>query len=106
TGQEIATLKGHTMMPWCVAFSPNGKLLATGAGIDRFTTRGELKLWDVASRTEIMSVAGSPLSIWSVAFSPDGKLLASGGTGESHNMIKLWDVASRAELTTLDFLPE
>ena len=52
-----------------VAFSPDGRLLATGAD-DR-----TVKLWDVQARTLLHTFEGHADSVWSVAFSPDGRLL-------------------------------
>jgi WD40 repeat protein len=63
---------------WSVAFSPDGKPLAS-------SSEGTILLWDVATLQPI----GQPLSGGVVAFSPDGKTLASTG---SDNTIILWNV--------------
>lgn len=72
-----------------VAFSSDGKLLATAAS---FHT---IKLWDVASGTYLRTLSGDPATNW-VAFSPDGHLMAaSGGAwGSGVQEVALWDVAS------------
>jgi WD40 repeat protein len=73
-----------------VAFSPDGKILASGS--NDYT----IGLWDVTSRQPL----GEPLqghsdAVIIVAFSPDGKILAS---GSSDKTIRLWDVDSRQPL--------
>ena len=83
TGKELRTLPGHTEFACSVAFSPDGKTLASGS--DDHT----IKLWDVATGTLLRTLSGHTSSVESVAFSPDGKILASGSWD---NTIKLWDV--------------
>jgi WD40 repeat protein len=78
------TLKGHTNWVMSVAFSPDGKTLAS-ASVDQ-----TIKLWDVATGKEQATLKGHTEVVFSVAFSPDGKRLAS---GSKDGTIKLWDVA-------------
>jgi len=56
TGKEKATLKGHTDWVFSVAFSLDGKTLASGGG-DR-KNPGEVKLWDVATGKEKANLGG------------------------------------------------
>ncbi len=75
-----------------VAFSPDGRLLASGA--DDKTVR----LWETASGKEVHVFKKHTGGVFSVAFAPDGKTLASA----SHdNTVRLWDAASGKELRTL-----
>jgi WD40 repeat protein len=90
-------LKGHTSFVNSLAFSPDGRLLASGNG--RIVSVGvdpSIMLWDVATHKPL----GSPLKghddgISSLAFSPDGKVLASGSADKT---VRLWDVAARKPL--------
>jgi WD40 repeat protein len=69
----------------CVAFSPDGKMLATGAGF----VESDIRLWEVASGKEIKRLEGHRAFIGSLVFWPDGKTLASASGDQT---IRLWDL--------------
>jgi WD40 repeat protein/serine/threonine protein kinase len=101
---DLLTLTGHKSPVWCVAFSPDGRLLATGAGESLVPTPGELKLWDAVTGKERSALPGTPCPVVALAFSPDGRRLASAhsdtGGGNRAGLIRLWDVQTGELLQT------
>lgn len=91
-GGLIHNLQGHSDSIRSIAFSPDGKILASGS-YDK-----TIKLWNVGTGREIYTFQGHSDSVYSVAFSPDGKILASGSRDKT---IKLWDVTTGREIYTL-----
>lgn len=78
----------------CVAFSPDGTLLATG------NADATVSVWNIKSGGEQLVLLGHAGSIASIAFSPDGSLLAS-AAGDG---IRLWDVKSGTQRALLKIL--
>lgn len=92
SGRELGAIKGHGRGVSNVAFSRDGKLLATGS------TDNTIKIWDVSTRGELRTLTGHTASIESMDFTPDGRLLASASEDGS---TLLWDTKTGEHLLTL-----
>jgi eukaryotic-like serine/threonine-protein kinase len=93
----VLTLRPHGKLLVDMAYSPDGKWLAT-TGQDQDESWA-VKLWDAATGKEVRSIPWpkEPVSSgWDcpVAFSPDGRLLAATGAG----LVKVWEVRSGQEV--------
>ena len=85
-------LNAHAGTAFCVAFSPNGELFASGGMDDQ-----AVKIWNVKTGQEVFTLTGHPQSIWGVVFHPDGKRLIS---ASSDGTIAVWNVADGTKVLT------
>ena len=85
-----SSLNTHSGQVSSVAFSPDGKTLATG------DDSGAARLWDVAAAEQASrAVTGGSYLIAAAAFSPDGKTLA---TVDGNGSVRLWDIATARQI--------
>jgi len=85
---RLGTLRFCQPLPWSLAFSPDGKILASGGYDNR------IRLWDPDTGKELPSLEGHTSYVNCIAFSADGRWLAS---GSQDNDLRLWEVATGKE---------
>jgi WD40 repeat protein/energy-coupling factor transporter ATP-binding protein EcfA2 len=88
TQKRVGKLKGHKEAVFSVAFSLDGKMLASGSS-DK-----TIILWDIENQRQIVSLTGKG-TVFSVAFDSNGKILAS---GNAYDTLILWDVEKRKKI--------
>lgn len=91
-GQKIGTLRGHVQFVMGVAFSPDGRTLASGAG-------NQVKLWNVESQQEILAITASENPTTEFTFSSDGLCLA---TRSNADRLFFWRAPSFEEIAATE----
>ena len=92
--REVATLSGFLSAVNSVAFSPDGRRLATGSGKQQ-----ALSLWDTSSWQNVLNLEGQGAGFFSTAFSPDGNAI---GSLNSDGNLQIWRAPSWAEINASD----
>jgi WD40 repeat protein len=80
TGRQVFARKGHTGPVVGLAFTPDGRRLASAGG--------ELKVWNAATGQEVLTLRGHTAAVTCVAFDRGGNRLAS---GSADGEVKIWD---------------
>ncbi|MGQ0763051.1 MAG: caspase family protein [Acidobacteriota bacterium] len=89
---EIVLQSGHVEGAWAVAFSADGRWVASGGKDNR------LKIWDAKTGLELRTLTSEPEWIESITFHPQGRWLAAGGR---NGVIRVWEVGTWRETHTL-----
>ncbi|WP_299465786.1 caspase family protein [uncultured Microscilla sp.] len=90
--EMIGKLTGHTDVVFSVAFSKDGRYIASGSG-DK-----TIKIWEVNRKRLVTTLKGHSNSIYEVAFAPNGNQLISGSYDKT---VKIWDWQNRQVIKTL-----
>ena len=91
--KRIDVIQGHDAMVQCVAFSPDGRLLASSA-------KEHARLWNIEDRKQI-AIFNHTAIVESIAFSSDSKTLAC----VDDNCIRLWDTRRKRAVSVLGEVP-
>jgi WD40 repeat protein len=102
SGKELAMLPGHRSSVDSLAFSSDGKLLASGS------TDQTIRVWDAQKWNYLRVLKGHKRSVTSVAFAPNVHILASGSgkrsyplSPENSRQIRIWDVHTGEQIGAL-----
>lgn len=87
-GEILRTLRGHTDKIITLAFSPDGKMLASSGWDDT------IHLWDPHSGHHIHTFKGHTSGVRKASFSPDGETLVS---GSEDGTIRFWDTSTKQQ---------
>jgi WD40 repeat protein/transcriptional regulator with XRE-family HTH domain len=90
----LLSLMGHTSGVWGLAYSPDGKRIASG------DNTGMIKVWDAETGNQLFTLEHSTDSkVRALVFSRDGRYLAS---GTQNGIGKIWETANGELLVTLN----
>jgi len=95
--QNPQDLVGHQRPAKSLAFSPDGKMLASGS------EDGTIRFWDIPSGQPRAIIRAHTMPVLAVRFSPDGKTIASGSLADG---LKLWNVGDGSVAANLPLPPQ
>jgi WD40 repeat protein len=90
--RSVSSFRAHLLAADGVAFSPDGRRLATGGT----TSRDTLRLWDLLTHRELITLSGQPVATSFVTFSPDGRWLVA--CSKNEGKLYIWCAPSWEEI--------
>src|SRR6266699_4405085 len=92
-GTTLLTYRGHIGGANSVAWSPDGRYIASGSG------DGTVQVWDATTGATILTYGDHSWCVCTVAWSPDGRHIAS---SSNDGTVQVWDASTGAILLTYD----
>jgi serine/threonine protein kinase len=97
TGTTLYTYRGHSSTVRAVAWSPDGRRIASTGGLSREQSDNTVQVWDATTGGHVFTYRGHSNIVRAVAWSPDGRRIASGAWD---NTVQVWD-ATTGDMTTI-----
>jgi WD40 repeat protein len=101
SGKEVATLEGHEASTHGLAFSPDGKLMASCSGGSQTINDQTVRVWDLTTGREQRRFEGHRGAVNAVVFTPDGRSVVSGSEDAT---ALVWDISGLKDNSKTDEL--
>ena len=96
--KRLATYRGQSGMVMTIAFSPDGRRVASGGVVGGYPQKGEARVWDAATGREIYNLQGNGSHVAGIVFSRDGKRLVTASWDQT---VRVWDAENGREVQVL-----
>lgn len=97
-GAQRAVLRGHESRVYCVAVSPDGRRIVSGAAGKYGDIDHSLRIWDATSGAQLAVLYGNEGPVRDIAFSPDCQRVFA---ATDYGKLKVWDAVSGIQLPSL-----
>jgi WD40 repeat protein len=106
SGQLVRSTSAHEKEISCVAYTPDGKQVASGELLNPPMGHCKIRIWNAATGASMRELSGPPGAVLCLAFSPDGTRMAAGGGvspagRDAQGTLKVFDSSTGEELLSL-----